>query len=147
MSHSTCGLSALIEYHFFSEPRPRNDHCPVPNLFAKRETSWAFHSHSFSLSHDPQDMTLTIEMNLILPVKFSGVSPSLNSKCLTSWLSCNVLNTGKIFHSNSIDSPSILSKFRYSGELLNHPNLSSHAQFDWGFSFFLPRHNTESEET
>ena len=40
------------------------------------------------------------------------------------------MNPGKIFHSNSIGSPSILSKALYSGELLNHVNLSSHAIFD-----------------
>ena len=76
---------------------------------------------------------------IIFPVKFSGVSPNLNSKCLTSWLSCNVLNPGKIFHPNS-------SKFLYSAVLLNHPNLSSHALLDWGFSRILPRHNTDSEK-
>ena len=34
LSHYPCGLSSLIEYHFFSDPGPRNDHCPAPNLFA-----------------------------------------------------------------------------------------------------------------
>ena len=77
-----------------------NDHCPFPNLFAYRETSLAFAKHSFSLSLDPQEMSLNIGMNIILPVKFSGVSPDLNSKLLTSSLSCNVLNPGKICHSN-----------------------------------------------
>ena len=50
-----------------------------------------------------------------------------------------------MFHSSSIGSPSILSKALYSCELLNHVNLSSHAMFDWGFSFTFPRQNTESE--
>ena len=63
----------------------------------------------FQLSLDPQEMSLNIDMNMILPVKFSGVSSNFNSKRLTSSLSCNVLNPGKIFHSNSIGSPSILS--------------------------------------
>ena len=140
LSHSLCGLSSLIEYHFFSEPGPINDHCPFPNLFAKRETRLAFDMHSFSLSLDPQEMSLNIDMKIILPVKFSGVSPNFNNKLLTSSLSCNVLNPGKIFHSKSIGSPSILSKFLYSGDDLNHPNLSSHASFDGGFSCILPRH-------
>ena len=83
-SHSLCGLSSLIENQFFSEPGPMNDHCPFPNLFAY-ETSRAFDSHSFSLPFDSQEMT--------------------------SSLSCNVVNLGKMFHSNSIGSPSILSKF------------------------------------
>ena len=46
-----------------------------------------------------------------------------------------MVNPGKIFHSNSIDSPSFLSKALYSDELSNHINLSYHAQFDCGFSF------------
>ena len=95
----------------FSEPGTINDHCPFPNLFAYRETSLAFAKHSFSLSFYPQKMSLNIDMNRILPVKFSGVSLNMYSKLLTSSLSCNVLNPGKIFHSNSIGSPSILSKF------------------------------------
>ena len=110
LSHSRCGLSSLIECHFFSEPGPINDQCPLPNLFAYRETRLAFDMHSFSLSLDPQEMSLKIDMNIIRPVKFSGVSPNLNSKLLTSSLSCNALNPGKIFHSNSFGSPSILSK-------------------------------------
>ena len=64
-----------------------------------------------------------IDMNIILSVKFSGVSPNLNSKLLTSWLSCKLLNPGKIFHSNSICSPSILSKVLHSGDDLNHSKL------------------------
>ena len=60
-----------------------------------------------------EEMSLNIDINRILPVKFSVVSPNLHSKLLTSSLGCNVLNPGKIFHSNSIGSPSILSKFLY----------------------------------
>ena len=66
-----------------------------------------------------------------LPVKFSSVSPNLLSKLFTPSLSCNVLYPGKLFHSNSIGSPSILSRFPYCGDVLNHRNLSSHASFDW----------------
>ena len=89
---------------------------------------------------------MNMDINRILPVKLSGVSPNLYSKLLTSSLSYNVLIPGKIFHSNSSGSPSILSKFLYSGELLNHANLSSHAVFARGFSC-IPRHNAESENT
>ena len=46
--------------------------------------------------------------------------------------SSNVVNPVKIFHSNSIGSPSILSNALYSGELLNHFNLSSHAMLTLG---------------
>ena len=55
-----------------------------PNLFAYRETRLAFATHSFSLSFDPQEMSLNIDINMILPVKFSGVSSNLNNKRLTS---------------------------------------------------------------
>ena len=112
--HSHCGLSSLIEYHFFSDPGPRNDHCPAPTLFASRETSCAFDSHSFMLSLDLHEMSLNIDVKIIRPVKCSGVSLNLNSNSWTSWLSCNVLNPGKIFHSKSISSPSSLSKVLYS---------------------------------
>ena len=131
-SHSPCGLSSLTEYHVFSDPDKRNDHCPAPNLFANRGTSWAFDSHSTLLSFDPHEMSLNIDMKMILPLKFSGVSFDLNNNSWNSWLSCNVLNPGKIFHSNSIGSPSILSKVLYSGVLLNHSNLCYHAVFGWG---------------
>ena len=90
-------LSSLIEYRFFSEPGPRNDNCPAPNLLAKRETSWAVDSHSFLLSFDPHEMSLNIDMKIIRPVKFSGVSPNLDSKSWSLWLSCNVVQPGKIF--------------------------------------------------
>ena len=84
LSHSPCGPSSFVEYHFFSEPGPRKDQCPFPNLLAKRETSRAFDSHSILLSLDPHQMSLNIDMKMILPVKFSGVSFILNSKSLTS---------------------------------------------------------------
>ena len=44
----------------------------------------AFESHSCSLSFDALEMSLNIDMNRINPVKFSGVSPNLNSKYFTS---------------------------------------------------------------
>ena len=42
LSHTPCGLSSLIQFHFFSEPGPMNDHCPFPNLLAYKDTSRAF---------------------------------------------------------------------------------------------------------
>ena len=88
-----------------------NDHCPLPNFLAYKDTTLACARHSSSLSFVPQEMSLNIDMNRILPVKFSGVSPNLLSKLLTSSLSCNVSNPGKMFHSNFVGSPSIPSKF------------------------------------
>ena len=92
-------------------------------------------------------MSLNIDMKIVRPVNFSGVKVNLVSNFWTSVQSSNVVNPGKIFHSNSIGSPSILSKALYSGEILNHFNLSSHAMFDFGFSFTFPKHQTESENT
>ena len=73
----------LMEYHVFSEPGPRNDHCPVPNLFAKRETSRAFDSHSFLLSSVHHEMSLNIDMKMIGPVNFCGVTLNLDSNSWT----------------------------------------------------------------
>ena len=84
--------------------------CPFPNLLAYKGTSRAFARHSFSLSFVPQEMSLNIDKSRILPVKFSGISPNLYSKLLTFSLSCNVLNPGRIFHSNSVGYPLIPSQ-------------------------------------
>ena len=92
-------------------------------------------------------MSLNIDMKIIRLVKFSGVSPTLNSNSGTLWLNCYVVNAGKIFHLNSIDSPSILSKVLHSVVLWSHSNLSSHAMLAREFSYISLRHNTKSENT
>ena len=71
-------------------------------------------------------------MKIIRLLNFSGVTLNLDHDSWTSVQSSNVVNPGKIFHSNSIGSPSILSKALYSGEFLNHFNLSSHAMLTLG---------------
>ena len=72
-------------------------------------------------------MSLNIDMKMFRFVKSSG-SVLIFDRNSWIWLqSCNVVNPGKIFHSNSIGSPSSLSKALYSDALLNHVNLSSHA--------------------
>ena len=43
LSHSPCGLSIQVEYHFISDPRPRNDHRPGGNLFAKKKKTHMWH--------------------------------------------------------------------------------------------------------
>ena len=88
-----------------------NDHCPLPNHFAYKDTSRAFVRHSVSLSLVPREMSLNIDMNRILLEKISGVSPNLLNKLLISSQSCNVPNPDMLFHSNSVGSPSNLSKF------------------------------------
>ena len=72
-------VSLLIDYHFFSDPNRRNDHCLALNLLANRETSSAIDSHSFLLSFDPHEMSLSIDMKMIFLVKFSGVPFYLNN--------------------------------------------------------------------
>ena len=56
-----------------------NDHCPIPNFYATIDTTLACTRHSSSLSFAPQEMSLSIDINRILPVKVSGVSPKLLS--------------------------------------------------------------------
>ena len=125
-----------------------NDHCSAPNLLANRETSWAFDSYSILLSFDPHEMSLNIDMKMIRPVNFSGVTLNLDNNSWTLWQSCNVVNPGIIFHSNShrltINSVQD-SVFRCN--FWTTPIFRSHAIFDWVFSCILPRHNTESENT
>ena len=87
-----------------------NELRPLPNFLAYKDTSRAFARHSSSLSFVPQEMSLSIDINRILPVKISGVSHNLLSKSLTLSQSCNVSNPGKMFHSNSVGSPLIPSK-------------------------------------
>ena len=145
--HSPCGLSSLVVYHFISDPGPKSDYCPAENLFAQIETSWALHSHSCTLSLDLHEMSLNIDMKMIRLVKSSGSTLIFDRISWTLLQSCNVVNPGKIFHSNSIGSPSIVSNALYSGEYLNHITLFCHAMFDCGFSLTFPRHNTESGNT
>ena len=108
LSQAPCGLFSE-EYHFFSEPGPINDHCPIPNLLASAFTDSAFFKHSSLLSFLSQEMSLNIDINRILPAKDSGVCPKLLRKSLILSQSCNVVNPGKMFHSNSVDSPLIAS--------------------------------------
>ena len=72
-----------MEYHYFSEPGPMNDHCPVPNFLAYKDTTRACARHSCSLSLFPQEMSLNFDINRILPVNISGVSLNLLSESLT----------------------------------------------------------------
>ena len=136
-----------VEYHFVSDPSPGNDQRPAGNLFANRDTSVALAIHSVLLSLFPHMMSLNIDMKIIRPWNSSGFSLIFDKSPWTLLQSCNVVNPGKICHSNSIGSPSIVSKALYCVELLNHVNVSSQTVFDFGFWFIFPRHNTESENT
>ena len=83
-----------------------NDHRPLPNFFASVETTSTFAKHFSSLSFSSQEMSLDIDINRMLPVKVSGVSPNLLSRSVTLSQSC-IVNPGKMFHSNSVGSPLI----------------------------------------
>ena len=61
--------------------------------------------HSSLLPFLSQAMSLNIDMNRILPVKVSGVCPKSLRRSLILSQSCNVVNPGKMFHSNSVGSP------------------------------------------
>ena len=67
----------------------------------------AFAKHSSSLSFLSQEMSLNIDINRILPVKVSVASPKSLNGSVTLPQSCNVVNPGKTFHSNSVGSPLI----------------------------------------
>ena len=71
LSHSPCGLSMQVAYHFFSDPGPRNDHLPGGNLLAWMETRLALNSQLCSLSLDPHEMSLNMDMKMIRPVSCS----------------------------------------------------------------------------
>ena len=78
-------------------------------LLASAFTDSAFFKHSSLLSFLSQEMSLNIDINRILPVKVSGVCPKLLSRSLILSQRCNVVIPGKMFHSNSVDSPLIAS--------------------------------------
>ena len=132
LSHSLRGLSLQVEYHFFSDPGPRNDQRPAGNLFANKDTSVALAIHSCSLSLVHHMMSLNIDMKIIRPWNCAGSSILF----MNSWIlstSCNVVNPGKILHSNSVGSPSIVPKVLYCGEPSNQLNCSSQTVLDAGF--------------
>ena len=84
--------------------------------------------HSCSLSVVHHMMSLNIDMKIIRPWKCAG-SPILFMNFWTLSTSSNKVNPGKILHSNSIGSPSILSKVPYCDESLHQLN------------FFFPNSN------
>ena len=69
-------------------------------------------------------MSLIIDIKVIRPWNCAGSSISFMN-LWTSSTSCIVVNPGKLFHSNSIGSPSMVSKVLFCGESLNQPNCSS----------------------
>ena len=134
LSSTPCRLSSLIEEHFVSEPGPINDHCPIPNHFAKRETSRAFDLHSFLLSLEPHELSLNIDMK--------------NPSCEILWCFTELQRgESRVFHSNSMGSTSVLSKVLDSDVLWTIPIFVPMHRSIGVFSCILPRHNTESGNT
>ena len=88
LSQAPSGLFSE-EYHFFSEPSPINDHCPIPKLLASTFTTSAFAKHSSFLPFLSQEMSLNIDINKILPVKVSGVCPKSLSRSQILSQSCD----------------------------------------------------------
>ena len=84
--------------------------------------SLALNSHACSFSLDLHEMSLNIDMEMIRPVKSSGSTLIFDRNSWTLKQSCNVVNPGKILHSDPIGSPSVVSKVLYCGDLLNQLN-------------------------
>ena len=97
LSHSPCGLLPWKEYHFISDPGPKNDHLPGENLLALIETRLALNSHSCSLSFDHHEMSSNIDMKIIHPVKSCGCMLIFDKNSWTLLQSCNVVNPEKNF--------------------------------------------------
>ena len=131
LSHSPRGLSMEVEYHFFSDPSPRNDQRPAGNLFANKDKCGVSNTFLFIVYGSPYDVIEhRHEDNSSLELRWVA---HFVLNLWTSWTSCNVVNPGKIFHSNSIGSPSIVSKVLCCDESLNHSNCRSQTVFDVGF--------------
>ena len=71
-------------------------------------------------------------MKIIRPLNCDG-SPIFDHELMNFVDELQCGESWQIFHSNSIGSPSIVSKVLYCGELLNHVNLSSQTGLDVGF--------------
>ena len=84
-------------------------------FFANMDTSVALAIHSCSLSLIHHMMSLNIDMKIIRSLNCDG-SPILVMNLWALLMGCNVVNPEKIFHSNSIGSPSTVSKVLYCGE-------------------------------
>ena len=79
------------------------------------------------VSFSPHTMSLYIDMKILRPGKCSG---SHDISVIMFWISariCNVVNPGKLVHSNSIGSPSIRSNSRHWDEFTNHSIFSFQA--------------------
>ena len=82
----------------------------------------------FKMFSDHHEMSLNIDMKRIRPVNLSGVTLNFDSNSWTLVQSSNVVSLGTYSTRILLAHQQFnLSKALYSGELLNHVNMSSHA--------------------
>ena len=147
LSQIPCGLSSLIEYHFFSEPGPMNDNClfqiflhtkirveHLPDillhcLLFHRKCRWTSTKTEFFL------------WNFLVFLLICTINFWLLHWAATCWI------LGKYSTPIPLARRRFCQSFCIFWEDLIHPNLCSHASLDSGFSKIFPRHNTESEKT
>ena len=119
----------LVEHLFVSDPSPRNDQCPAGNLVANKDTSVesfrliVFTSPYRVIEHRHEDNS---------SLELFGFAHFVHEL----WDFLDELqwsDSWEIFHSNSIGSPSIVSKILYCDGSLNQSNCRSQAVFDVGF--------------
>ena len=102
----------------------------LENVFANTDTSGGINNtFLFIVLNSPYDV-IEHRHDDYSSLELIWVRSFLFMNLWTSSTSCNVVNPGKIFHSNSIGSPSIVSKVLYCGGSLNQPNCSSQTVFD-----------------
>ena len=126
------GLSLSVEYHFFSVPGPKNDQRPAGNLACtQRHKCGVSNTFLFIVFNSPYDViehrhedNYSLELCWGAHFVHELLDFADGLQCGESW---------EIFHSNSIGSPSIVSKVLYCGGYVNQPNCSSQTVFDVGF--------------
>ena len=117
------------------------------NLFANKDTSVALAIHSRSLSSDPHEMSLNIDMKMIRPVNYSDFSLFLTwtrGRCCRAAMWWILWIIPLEFHRLSVNcvQSSVLWWIFEPTQLL-FPN----STLDAGFWFTFPRYSTESENT
>ena len=103
-SDSPPGLKVSVGFHFMSVPRSRNDQWLEENFFKISSTRVELSRHTCSFCGFLHTMSLCIDMKMILPWSCSGFHAKVSINLWFSWRFCNVVNLGKIIHSNSIGS-------------------------------------------
>ena len=114
-------------------------------FFSKMAIRRALVKHTRSFCASLHAMSLHIDTKMILLWNCSHSQPKFFSNVWISWRIFNVVCPGKIIHSTSIGSPSVISNSLYCFEFFNRSSLFSHSSLDWENPHILPRHIIESE--